>query len=149
MLGAAQIREMQRQAAVHAAREKQVPLTIYPEDMENIQDVVREIPFIGDYLPTGWERVSLRNEDGSRGVYMGDNEGYGAYFVDSSGFGSPYEPALTLEEFCARVRPGRAYAIVEAGEFQVKIGVFRRVWRERNGNSNGSGTLAHFVGGQH
>jgi len=47
-------------------------------------------------------------------------------FVDSSGFGGPGEPALTIEEFHSKIKAGFGYAIVEAGQFQVYVGVFRR-----------------------
>jgi len=86
-----------------------------------------KIPSIGERCPRGWKRVNIK-EAGlpMQGVYEDDNLGYGAYFVDSSGFGSPREPALTVDAFMKLVNDSGkyGYAIVEAGQFQVKIGVF-------------------------
>jgi hypothetical protein len=48
------------------------------------------------------------------------------WFVDSSGFGAPGEPALTVEEFIDRLRPGSAYAIVGVGQFQVYVAEFEK-----------------------
>ena len=58
---------------------------------------------------------------------MGDNEGYGAYFVDCTGLGKPDELALTIDEFTNRVKLEYGYAIVEIGRHQAKIGVFRQI----------------------
>jgi hypothetical protein len=85
--------------------------------------VFRSIPHLGGLLPRGWRRVRL---EAGHGVYSGDNKGFGAFMVDSSGLGSPGEAALTIEEFANRLTPGVGYAIVEAGQFQVKIGAFER-----------------------
>lgn len=91
-------------------------------------EAIRSIPNLGYYLPKGWQRVSLADlgEGEAHGVYMGDNEGFGAYMVDKSGFGRRDEPALTLDQFVERLRPGYGYAMVEEGQFQVKIGLFER-----------------------
>ena len=86
-----------------------------------------KIPYVGTYLPVGWKRVCLKGEAGTRGVYMGDNQGYGAYFVDCTGLGKPSEPALTIDEFINRVKPEYGYAIVEIERYQAKIGVFKQI----------------------
>jgi hypothetical protein len=118
MMGLETIRELQSEAASRAAELNSEPLIIWaPEE-------IRSIPSIGTYLPHGWARVSLHDERCNHGVYMGDNEGFGAYFVDSSGFGAPGEPAMTYDKLLEVVEVGMAYAIVEEGQFQVKIGVF-------------------------
>ena len=57
-----------------------------------------------------------------------------AFFVDSSGFGQPGEPALTLDQFAAKAaaladsRIGRPtyFALTEAGQFQVHVSAYRR-----------------------
>ncbi len=85
-----------------------------------------KIPYVGTYLPIGWKRVCLKGEAGTRGVYMADNQGYGAYFVDCTGLGKPTEPALTINEFINRLNLEYAYAIVEIGRHQAKIGVFKQ-----------------------
>ena len=96
------IRSMNRERAKEAREEGKKPM-IYsgvPEDLRNI-------PNIGDYRPKGWKLVET-------------------YFVDSSGFGSPGEPALTFDEFVEKAKEGKGYAIIEAGQFQVQIGEFEK-----------------------
>lgn len=124
MMGLETIKRMSREAAQRAASEGLKPLIIEAEDLDgDVIEMIRGIPDLGTHLPDGWKRVKLERE---HGVYMGDNQGFGAFFVDASGFGRPGEPALTLREFIERLKPGLAYAIVEAGQFQVKIGVFEK-----------------------
>ena len=65
------------------------------------------IPTIGDYVPRGWKLVDT-------------------LFVDSSGFGERGEPALTMDAFYDLVRAGFGYAVVEAGQFQVHVGIFQK-----------------------
>jgi hypothetical protein len=74
----------------------------------------RTIPFIGDYVPEGF--------------YLEDS-----LFVDTSGFGSESEPAMTQEMFFKRLTVGKAYAVIEAGEFQVYVGVFGVNGKEHKG----------------
>jgi hypothetical protein len=99
MMSLALIKELSREQAARAAAEDLEPLVIW--DTKDI----RCIPNLGDYRPEGWELVET-------------------YFVDASGFGAPGEPALTLDEFLAKIVPGRAYALIEEGQFQVYVGEF-------------------------
>jgi hypothetical protein len=69
------------------------------------QQFMRLIPNIGDFRPKGFKLVD-------------------DMMVDKSGFGSENEPALTVRQFALRLQHGKAYAIVEEGQFQVVIGVF-------------------------
>jgi len=62
-------------------------------------------PNFGGYRPKKWALVET-------------------YFVDNSGFGGDNEPALTAAQFVSRVKAGRGYAVIEAGQFQVYIGEF-------------------------
>lgn len=77
-----------------------------------IEDL-RSIPHLGGYVPDGWLRVNT-------------------YFVDSSGHGEEGEAALTFQQFVdvvGRTSPEDAstgWAIIEAGQFQVRIGQFVR-----------------------
>lgn len=87
---------------------------------------IRGMPNLGTFLPQGWARVKLGKE---HGVYTDDNEGYGAFFVDSSGFGKTGEAALSLREFVGKLKSGLGYGIVEEGQFQVKIGAFAVITR--------------------
>ena len=43
------------------------------------------------------------------------------FFVDSSGFGDEFEPALTFNSFFKKIKPGFYYGIVNVGQFQVYI----------------------------
>ena len=49
------------------------------------------------------------------------------YFVDSSGFGSSSEPALTANAFLAQVKANRYYGITSQGQFQVYISEYEKV----------------------
>lgn len=68
-----------------------------------------KIPFLGERVPRGWRRT--------------DRE---ALFVDSSGMGAPGEPALTQEEMFAALTIGKAYAVIESGQFQLYVGEYER-----------------------
>ncbi len=43
------------------------------------------------------------------------------YFVDSSGWGQEGEPALTAEQFLAKVKAGKFYGITAHGQFRVYV----------------------------
>lgn len=129
MYSLANIRRMNDEATEKAVDSGARPCLLDAGDVHELQagddSVLENFQNVGRYLPEGWHRVRLDHFDpDSRGIYMGDNDGYGAYFVDSSGFGGSDEAALLIDEFIKRVKPGYGYAIVEAGQFQVKIGVF-------------------------
>jgi len=120
---------MNAEAAEKAESYGAQPCLLDAGDIHELQNgdysVLKQFPDVGSYLPVGWHRVRLDQLDPNpHGIYMGDNHEYGAYFVDSSGFGEPGESSLAVNEFIERVKSGYGYAIVEAGEFQVKIGVF-------------------------
>lgn len=102
------IKQMNRERAKEARTEGRKPLVYdgVPEDL-------RSIPNFGDYRPKGWKLVET-------------------YFVDSSGFGQPGEMALTFNQFSRRATVGKGYAIIEAGQFQVKIGEFERIGEKIN-----------------
>ncbi len=46
------------------------------------------------------------------------------FFVDSSGWGIEGEAALTINQFLEKVKAGKYYAIIEAGQFQVYVGEY-------------------------
>ena len=48
-------------------------------------------------------------------------------FVDSSGFGQESEPALTIEQFYNQIKKGLGYGVIDAGQFQVHVGVFEKI----------------------
>ena len=62
-------------------------------------------PGLGTYRPDGWQLVR-------------------EFFVDSSGFGTDHDPALTIDEFLDARREGMGYAVTSAGQFQVYVGEF-------------------------
>lgn len=94
-----------------------------------------KIPNIGDRVPRGWELVDVVEEFGEdrygRGLSAGTFRGKHTYFVDKSGFGGASEPALTMQELVDRMRPGYAYGMVEEGQFQAVVAVFRRKREKR------------------
>lgn len=100
MMSGDQIRQVATEAGKKAKRQGLKPWVCKDKNSKPTS-----IPFLGDYVPNGWAIVD-------------------SYFVDSSGFGSPGESALTQEAFFARMKVGRGYAVIEAGEFQVYVGEF-------------------------
>ena len=124
------IKAMSREAAARACREGAQPFTFDVHDVKDLQTgdraPLQAIPNVGEYLAPFYVRVRVGDVDHEEhGVFSGDADGYGAYFVDSSGFGGEGDSALSIEQFMQRVQPGYAYAIVEQGQFQIKIGMFR------------------------
>jgi hypothetical protein len=77
------------------------------------------LPNVGDYVPTGWEEAMT------------------PLFVDSSGFGSPGERALTITQLRARLKelvaenPAYKYGVVSQGQFQLHLGVFTRTKKDK------------------
>jgi hypothetical protein len=111
MLSIQYIRAESDRAAREAARAGKKPYVIYDE--EELQATRSwPFPFIGHFVPKGWEKVE-------------------ELFVDSSGFGSEDEPALTQRSFRAKlleyVRANETYgfAITEVGQFQCGVGVYK------------------------
>jgi hypothetical protein len=106
MMSLEQIRSASDTMTRRAARNGIVP-KVFTE--ENTTDEIRGIPALGHRVPRGWKLVNT-------------------YFVDSSGFGSPGEPAMTRDEFVSLVEgaPGFGWAIIEAGQFQVYVGQYEK-----------------------
>ena len=96
------IKAMNREAGKLARDSGKEPFLLRSE---TDRALLRQIPNFGSYRPKGWRLVKT-------------------YFVDSSGFGGEDEPALTYNQFIRQTKVGRAYAIVEEGQFQVNIGEF-------------------------
>jgi hypothetical protein len=107
MFGIETINEMNREAGKKAKSGRKEPLLVY--DTEQFAEQLRHIPNLGDYRPRGWKLVNT-------------------YFVDSSGFGQVGEPALTFGQFIEKMKVGLGYAIIEAGQFQVRIGEFEKCY---------------------
>lgn len=140
MMDIGTIRAMQRRAARKSQRNHVEPLLVTEGDLSRLESHLVAIPFIGDRLPRGWQRVHARKlyrETGGavadpwqRGYARGFDGEYGeTLFVDSSGWGGENEPALTVDQFYDWVRDhgkGHGFAIVETGQFQVVVGVFKQ-----------------------
>ena len=94
--------QQQNEIAEQQAREEGIEPYVARYDGD---DGVRAAPYIGNYQPEGWTRTE-------------------EFFVDSSGFGGPDEPAMTFEQFLNHVKDGCGYAIISAGQFQVYIQEF-------------------------
>lgn len=106
MMDSATIEAIAEQAAARARAEGQFPVVWSPEEWPDGPDEwARRLPFIGTWRPRGY---TLEQQ----------------LFVDRYGDGLPGEPALTIPQFLAKLQPGKAYAIIEAGPFQVYIGEF-------------------------
>jgi hypothetical protein len=130
MMSLETIRALSDEAAREARKAHKVPRMFTAEEIA--AGTVRDIPNLGGYLPRGWCRVSLEQEhsENPRGIYMGDNGGRGAYFVDKGWSSGRNEPALAIDEFIERMQPGVGYGIVEEGQFQVKVGAFSKQRKE-------------------
>jgi hypothetical protein len=112
MMSLAVIRELSRERAVLAAEARLEPFLVEAEDLEDWRRTIEagkqpRLPFpnVGDYRPEGWELKDT-------------------LFCDKSGFGAPWEPALTAEQLIERLEVGKGYAIIEEGEFQLYLGEF-------------------------
>lgn len=132
MMSVATIREISREAAKQAEERGDVPFVFDDYDLGAMEvgnmEPIRSIPNLGTFLPHGWDRVDIESEGlPTRKVVSDGAEGHGAYMVDKTGMGDLREPALTVGEFLSVLRAGYGYAIVEEGQFQVMIGVFREV----------------------
>ena len=127
MLGIETIRNISDVAAYRAAEEGRYPLTFWSE-----RDA-RGIPFLGDYTPAGWRRALWSDMDSRpRNVWSAHDDEEVTFMVDSSGFGSDYEPALTMSQFVAYAMAQNetdeeiGWAIRESGQFQVVVGAYVR-----------------------
>jgi len=124
MMSGEVIRQMSDEAAQQAAANQMLPTVVWSD--ETLEDDLRGIPNLGDYVPYGW-RMAECNEFET----LGDSD---SLFVDSSGWGSAGELAMTPDRFYRAVRSLIAeatpktlgFALVEVGQFQVYVGVFVR-----------------------
>jgi hypothetical protein len=108
MLDYQTIRELSDKAAREAARKNLTPYV--PFNAAEIDDYPPfPFPNLGSHRPAGWQLVD-------------------EWFCDSSGLGADDEGALSTRQLIARLREnvpnGYGYGVIEAGEFQVVLGVF-------------------------
>ena len=103
MMSLESIKRLSCEAGERAAEMNREPLIAFCDKDE----AVFKCPNLGDYVPDGWKLIDR-------------------LFVDNSGFGAQNEPALTAEQFIEKVKEGLGYAIIEEGQFQLYIGVFKK-----------------------
>ena len=95
-----------------AAREGLVP---YVPASANEVESPFAFPNIGTLKPRGWKRAGQ------------------TWFVDKTGHGETWEPALTWQQFRRQLagyllrHPSHGFAITEEGEFQVVVSAFRKI----------------------
>lgn len=103
------IEQESRKAAAKASKSNKIPFIVEQEDIDFWRDYQRQLPFpnLGTYVPKGWEKVD-------------------ELFCDSSGMGAENEMALTYNQLIEKLEAGKGYAITQAGQFQVYVGVFEK-----------------------
>jgi hypothetical protein len=111
MMSLETIDKMTRDAGRDACQQKLTPYLVWPQDLEAWKQgrgFPIPFPMIGDYVPEGWEA---------------DGE---PLFVDTSGFGSPGEPALTMLQLLDAIEEGKGYAFTQQGQFQAYLQAFEK-----------------------
>ncbi len=115
MMDLATIQQQSREAALTAARERRLPFLVEYHDLHAIRSRLRggagsAVPFpdIGSYRPPGFRTIRT-------------------LFIDTSGFGSPRERALTFEQLANEITIGHAYAFIEIGQFQAYLREYRPI----------------------
>lgn len=111
MMSIEYIQQLAEDNGAVARHRRTEPLVVAENPM--LDEDLRGMPNLGDYVPEDWELVKT-------------------HFVDSSGFGQNGERAMTLDAFVTLVRTEIAqpdvifgWGLVEAGQFQVYIGQFK------------------------
>jgi hypothetical protein len=114
MMSLAVIRLVNEDIAQQAARERLVPYV--PWDANEAEHWRRcPLPNLGYFEPPGWERLEA------------------SWFIDKTGVGQDWEPALTWKQFRRQLseyvaeNPGHGFGIVEEGVFQCVVAAFRSV----------------------
>jgi hypothetical protein len=106
------IRRMNNEIAAEAAKTNKRPYVPASPDERNL---LRHIPGLGCFVPDGWRKTEAE------------------WFVDKSGLGRAYGPALTIDRFRRALRryilanPEHGYAITEEGPFQLFVTAFQRI----------------------
>lgn len=129
MMSAEFIRSESERHARKAKRNGAVPCFLTGLGDDAIRDA--RIPFLGDYVPRGFVRVNVGETFGAH--HGAGTLGHAYLLVDSSGWGSPGELAMTFHQFgeFAQRNPSHGYAIAEAGQFQVVLAVYKRTQKEK------------------
>lgn len=104
MMSIEMIKELNAKRGKEAWVYGKMPFMLYDENSKAFLD---KIPNIGDFRPKQFKLIRK-------------------LFVDASGFGGADEAALTFEQFVKEAKVGKAYAIIEAGQFQIYVGEFEK-----------------------
>jgi hypothetical protein len=115
MMSSEVIRYVNEDIGRRAARSRLVPyVPSEPDEVDRWRKLPFEFPNIGTHGPKGWEAVE-------------------SWFVDKTGHGYKWEPAIThrrlkeiLRSYIAE-NPTHGFAVTEEGEFQVVVSAFRPV----------------------
>mgnify|MGYP003133333305 FL=1 len=120
---------LNKQASNKAKRHGIKPTTFEGQTLsvKNLGEIVN----LGNYIPKGWKRLNIKKYVMSWELpYSHKILNKGGLFVDSSGFGQPNEPALTIEQLISLMakllsnKPSLGFGIISQGQFQLTIGVF-------------------------
>ena len=114
MMSPKTIHKRNQEAKKKASEMGKKPYVVH--NKEAIDEFGDSFPFpdLGDYRPEGWELIDK-------------------YFVDSTGIGGSGEPAKSVDQFKRALKSDMdeegifGYAVIEAGEFQVYVGKFRKL----------------------
>ena len=113
MMSIAAIHWVNEEIAAEAASESRIPYVPWTAIEVDGWDSF-PFPNLGYYVPPDWEKTDQH------------------WFVDKSGVGLDWEPALTIEQFRQQLRlyaeenPDHGYAISEEGEFQLYVSAYQR-----------------------
>lgn len=112
MMSYSTIQAMAREAGDEARANRKLPWVFFNED-EITKETLRHLPFLGYYVPEDWER-------------------HEEFFMDATDMGDEDGPAMTFRAILEKMKevqrengkrnPG--WAIFEAGQFQVWIGLY-------------------------
>ena len=119
--------------AGNKAKRDGIKPTTFEEKTLDVDDL-RGIVNLGNYVPKGWKRLDVNKFVMKWELpYSHKILNKGGLFVDSSGFGQPSEPALTIDQLISLMakllsnKPSLGFGIVSEGQFQITIGVFENV----------------------
>ena len=123
---------LNKEAGNKAKKDGVKPTTFEHKTLDRFD--LMKIVNLGNYVPKGWKRLDVNKYVMKWELpYSHKILDKGGLFVDSSGFGQPDEPALTIEQLISLMakllsnKPSLGFGIVSEGQFQITIGVFENV----------------------
>ena len=123
---------LNKEAGNKAKKDGVKPTTFEHKTLDRFD--LMKIVNLGNYVPKGWKRLDVNKYVMKWELpYSHKILGKGGLFVDSSGFGQPNEPALTIDQLISLMakllsnKPSLGFGIVSEGQFQITIGVFENV----------------------